>query len=133
MWDLPGPGLEPIPLHCQVDCQPLCHQGSPVCGNLSSPTWDLSPRPGIERTSPVVEASSLNFWTARGVPELPSPNSNCLLPHLHLHILKAFRLNIQKTKLLIFFATLILFHTLSISSAAIHTSTHASQKPELQA
>ena len=29
MWDLPRPGLEPVPLHCQADSQPLCHQGSP--------------------------------------------------------------------------------------------------------
>ena len=33
MWDLPGPGLEPVcPLHWQADSQPLRHQGSPkIC------------------------------------------------------------------------------------------------------
>ena len=29
MWDLPRPGLEPVPLHWQADSQPLRHQGSP--------------------------------------------------------------------------------------------------------
>ena len=29
MWDLPGPGMNPCPLHWQADSQPLCHQGSP--------------------------------------------------------------------------------------------------------
>ena len=29
IWDLPRPGLEPVPLHWQADSQPLHHQGSP--------------------------------------------------------------------------------------------------------
>ena len=29
VWNLPGPGIEPIPLHWPVDSHPLCHQGSP--------------------------------------------------------------------------------------------------------
>ena len=28
MWNLPGPGIEPTPLHWLVDSHPLCHQGS---------------------------------------------------------------------------------------------------------
>ena len=30
MWDLPGPGHDPCPLHRQADSQPLRHQGSPL-------------------------------------------------------------------------------------------------------
>ena len=30
--------------------------------------WDLSPRPGIEPTSPALEVQSLNHWTTREVP-----------------------------------------------------------------
>ena len=28
LWNLPGPGMEPSPLHWQADSYPLCHQGS---------------------------------------------------------------------------------------------------------
>ena len=30
MWNLPEPGLNPCPLHWQVDSYPLSHQGSPI-------------------------------------------------------------------------------------------------------
>ena len=30
LWDLPGPGIEPVSLHWQTDSQPLDHQGSPL-------------------------------------------------------------------------------------------------------
>ena len=29
MWDLPGPGIEPVSLHWKADSLPLSHQGSP--------------------------------------------------------------------------------------------------------
>ena len=29
MWNLPGPGIKPMSLHWQADCQPLDHQRSP--------------------------------------------------------------------------------------------------------
>ena len=29
MWDLPGPGTEPLPLYRQADSYPMYHQGSP--------------------------------------------------------------------------------------------------------
>ena len=32
MWNLPRPGIEPLPLHCRVNFYPLNHQGSPhIC------------------------------------------------------------------------------------------------------
>ena len=37
MWDLPGPGIKPMPLHWQADSQPLCHQGSPSSMTLLFP------------------------------------------------------------------------------------------------
>ena len=45
-WDLPGSGLNPRLLHCQVDSLPLSHQGSPSCGyrrffSFLSPHHDL--------------------------------------------------------------------------------------------
>ena len=30
MWDVPGPGLEPVSPALAADSQPLCHQGSPL-------------------------------------------------------------------------------------------------------
>ena len=35
MWDLPRSGTEPVPLHWQVDSEPLDHQGSPSLYLLS--------------------------------------------------------------------------------------------------
>ena len=68
----PDQGLNPCPLHCQADSQPLRHQGSPQFSFfLTVPRTAcgiLFPRPGIEPVPPAVEVWSLNHWTAREVP-----------------------------------------------------------------
>ena len=38
MWDLPGPGIEPYPLHWQVGSYPPDRQGSPI---IHSDLWFL--------------------------------------------------------------------------------------------
>ena len=45
-WDLPRPGLEPCPLHWQVDPQPLRHQGSPYS------SLDQKSKNGLPRLKP---------------------------------------------------------------------------------
>lgn len=58
--------------------------------------------------------------------ELPAPESSCLLPYLHVAVLKEFRLNTQETNILIFFVTLIFFHV-SFGSTT-HPSTGCKSK-----
>ena len=78
MWDLPGPGVEPVSpalaggflTTAPPGKSHLCilflwgGGGAPHCAARRI----LVPRPGIEPLPPAVEVQSLSRWTAREVP-----------------------------------------------------------------
>ena len=78
MWDLPGPGLEPVSPALAGGFLTTAPPGKPrilffIFYFLATPPGaacgTLVPRPGIKRMPPAVEAQSLNHWTAREVPD----------------------------------------------------------------
>ena len=64
MWDLPGPGINPCPLHWQEDSYPFYHQGSPI--NLHLPKPFVNP----EFLEILITVVVLALWLCRTVAQI---------------------------------------------------------------